>query len=172
MISLEETVIRKLRTAQHILCSVESCTGGLIANLLTNIPGASEVYWGSFITYDNSAKQEIGVANSLIKSHSAASVEVAREMAEMGLLKMQQCSSRPQSTSLLKPRGFLCVSTTGVAGPTGGSREKPVGLCFIGLALSGRKTLVEEFRVTEKYDRTEMKVQFAHRALDLIRGTF
>jgi PncC family amidohydrolase len=169
VISLEEAVIRKLKASMHILCSVESCTGGLIGHLITNIPGVSEVYWGSIVAYDNSAKEELGVPGSLISTHGAVSAEVAQALAEKGLSKMQNCATRGNSFSLLKPRGLVCVSTTGIAGPTGGTKEKPVGLCFIGLAVSGQKTLVERFQVPQG-DRQNIKIQFAQKALELIRG--
>lgn len=170
MINLEEAVVRKLKTIQHILCSIESCTGGLIAHLITNVPGASEVYWGSTVAYDNSAKEDLGVPSQIIQSHGAVSAEVARELAERGLQKMQNNSSRLKSYSLLKPKGLICVATTGVAGPAGGTREKPVGLCFIGLSVSGKKTLIEEFHAPETSNRLQTKIQFAQKALEMIRG--
>jgi nicotinamide mononucleotide (NMN) deamidase PncC len=169
VISLEETVIRKLKTAQHVLCSVESCTGGLISNLITNVSGASEVYWGGFVVYDNSAKEELGVPSQLLSSHGAVSLEVARELAERGLQKMLVSPGYQRSYSFIKPKGGVCVSTTGVAGPTGGSKEKPVGLCYIGIAISGRKTIVDEFRASLVSDRLQVKTQFAQKALEMIR---
>lgn len=178
MINLEEAVVRKLKTSQHILCTVESCTGGLIAHLITNVPGASEVYWGSWVTYDNSSKEELGVRSQILSAHGAVSPEVAAEMAERGLSRIQQNPGRASSYSLLKPRGLICIATTGIAGPSGGSKEKPVGLCYIGLAISGRKTLVEPFNATlsatpyaTPYERSDIKLQFAHKALEIIRGS-
>jgi len=172
VISLEEAVVRKLRTTQHILTAVESCTGGLISHLITNVSGASEIYWGSTIAYDNSVKEELGVPRNLISTQGAVSIEVARELAERGLERMQRILPQANSFALLKPRGLVCVATTGIAGPTGGTREKPVGLCFIGLAISGRKTMVEQFQANPASDRLQTKVQFAQKALELIRGSF
>lgn len=175
MISLEEAVVRKLKTAQHILCTVESCTGGLIAHLLTNVSGASEVYWGTRVTYDNSAKELLGVSTDLLVQHGAVSSEVAQSMAENGLLNMHECPTRAQSLSLIKPRGLICVATSGIAGPNGGTKEKPVGLCYIALAISGRQTHVERFQVPldqlTPFDRLRIKTLFAQKALELIRGS-
>jgi len=171
VINLEEAVIRKLKTAQHILCTVESCTGGLIAHWVTNVPGSSEVYWGSYVTYDNSAKEELGVPRLLMSQHGAVSSEVARALAESGLKRLQDNPFQPESRSLLKPRGIVCVATTGIAGPTGGTPGKPVGLCYIALAITGRKTIIEDFRATVD-DRVAIKGQFAQRALELIRESF
>ena len=119
MISLEEAVVRKLKTSQHILSTVESCTGGLIAHLLTNVAGASEVYFGSTIAYDNSLKLELGIDKKLLKEFGAVSPETAVALSEKGLEKMQNCLHQEESYSLIKPRGLICISTTGIAGPGG-----------------------------------------------------
>ena len=171
MISLEEAVIRKLKTSHHVLSTIESCTGGLIAHLITNVSGASEVYFGSTIVYDNSLKFEIGVPKGLLDQHGAVSPEVAASMAEKGLEKMQNNAEILHSNSLIKPRGFMCIATTGIAGPTGGSRGKPVGLCYIALAITGKTTLVEKFIASETSERSKVKLQFAHKALEMIRGS-
>ena len=171
MISLEEAVIRKLRTTQHLLCTVESCTGGLIAHLVTNVSGASEVFWGTYVVYDNSAKEELGVSPQTLQSQGAVSAETAKELAERGLQRFHNNPTRMLSYSLLKPKGLICVATTGIAGPNGGTKEKPVGLCYIGLAITGRKTIVEEFRAASPTNRIQTKTLFAQRALELIRGS-
>jgi nicotinamide mononucleotide (NMN) deamidase PncC len=172
LINLEETVVRKLKTAQYILCTVESCSGGLISNLVTNVSGASEVYWGSWVSYDNSAKEELGVSSQLIASQGAVSAEVARALAECGLRKLVECMEKhpPQNShALLKPKGFVCISTTGIAGPNGGTPNKPVGMCFIGLAISGRETIVTEFHSPSGTERVQNKLQFAQKALEMMR---
>lgn len=168
--NLEESVVRKLKASQQILYTVESCTGGLIANLITNVSGASEVYLGSTVAYDNSVKEDLGVPPALLSQYGAVSSEVARKLAETGLEKMQAILSHSNSFALLKPRSFLCLATTGIAGPNGGSREKPVGLCYIGLSISGKKTFVEEFRADPAATRLQIKTLFAQKALELIRG--
>lgn len=172
MINLEEAVIRKLKATQHILCTVESSTGGLLAHLLTNVPGASEVYWGTVVSYDNSLKQDLGVLKTSLDQHGAVSPVVAQELAERGLEKMQAATSKNPSYALLKPRGLICISTTGIAGPGGGTEEKPVGLCYLGLAISGKKTHVEEFHAFPVTDRVQVKTQFAQKALEMIRTQF
>ncbi len=169
MILLEEAVIIKLKNTQTLLCTIESCTGGLIAHLITNVPGASEVYWGSLVTYDNSAKEELGISSDLITTQGAVSPEVAQAMAEKGLERMENNPFRWNSHSLLKPKALICLATTGIAGPSGGSLSKPVGLCFIGLALSGQKTLIKKVLVSESLTRIQMKTQFAHQALEFIK---
>ncbi len=99
------------------LVTVESCTGGLIAACLTEIAGSSEVFERGFVTYSNEAKQsEVGVPSALLDAHGAVSKPVARAMVE-GALALGTAE--------------LALATTGIAGPGGGSAEKPVGLVYI-----------------------------------------
>ena len=163
------SLVETLKKSRHILSSVESCTGGLIAHTLTNIAGVSEVFWGAWVVYDNSAKEALGVGRELIQKHGAVSAEVAQALAEGGLLKMRQAQTAGSpSFALLRPRGFISLATTGIAGPGGGTLTKPVGLCFIGLAFEGRVTRVEEFRAEPNADREQIKSRFAQRALALV----
>ena len=105
------------------LATAESCTGGLIAAILTEVPGSSDVFERGFVTYSNEAKTEmLGVSAALIEKHGAVSAEVARAMAE---------------GALRNSRADIAVSVTGVAGPGGGTAEKPVGLVHFGAARSG-----------------------------------
>jgi PncC family amidohydrolase len=157
---LAAQIVQKLKAINHHLCTVESCTGGLISNLITNVSGASLIYWGSYITYDNSLKVELGVSKQLIITHGAVSGEVATEMAECGLQKMK---------ARLNSQKGICISTTGIAGPTGGTPEKPVGLCYISLAKTDQKTQVERFLApSEAQDRLRIKSLFAQAALQLL----
>jgi len=134
-----------------MLATAESCTGGLIAALLTEIPGSSAVFDRGFVTYSNAAKQaQLGVPAALIKRHGAVSAPVARAMAE-GALK--------------HGRAQIAVSVTGVAGPGGGTKEKPVGLVYIAVA-GGKATHVEECRF--KGDRSAIRLSAVKKALDLI----
>lgn len=167
MSNLEEIAVQRISTLQYHLCTVESCTGGLISHLITNVPGASKIFWGARVVYDDSAKRELGVAEALLKTYGAVSPEVARELAEIGLKKMETNLGRTQSYALIKPRGLICIATTGIAGPTGGSALKPVGLCYLGLAISKRETIVEKFVATGT-DRIHIKAEFAQRALKLV----
>ncbi|WP_439651666.1 CinA family protein [Microvirga puerhi] len=115
-----------------MLATAESCTGGLVAGVLTEIPGSSAVVERGFVTYSNEAKAEaIGVPMDLIIVHGAVSEPVARAMAEGAL-----ANSRAQ----------VAVAITGVAGPTGGSAAKPVGLVHFGLARKGASTIHLERR--------------------------
>jgi nicotinamide-nucleotide amidase len=114
------------------LATAESCTGGLIAACLTEVPGSSDVFERGFVTYSNEAKTEmLGVPAALIAKHGAVSEEVARAMAE---------------GALLNSRADIAVSVTGVAGPGGGSTEKPVGLVHFGAVRCGGETQHREKR--------------------------
>lgn len=109
-----------------MLATAESCTGGLVAGLLTEIAGSSRVVERGFVTYSNEAKTElIGVPADIIASHGAVSEPVARAMAE---------------GALARSRAHVAVAITGIAGPGGGSAEKPVGLVHFGLAAKGSAT--------------------------------
>ena len=113
------------------IATAESCTGGLVAAALTDIPGSSEVFERGFVSYSNGAKSEmLGVPPDLIARHGAVSEEVARAMAE-GALRRSDAT--------------LAVSITGVAGP-GASEKKPEGLVCFGLAVEGQPTLTRTMR--------------------------
>ena len=122
------------------LGTVESATGGLIAHLLTNVPGSSRFYRGSIIAYSNEVKTAVvGVSATILQSHGAVSAEVAREMAAGGR----------------KVLGVdICLSDTGVAGPDGGTPNKPVGLFYVGFACDrgaySRRHLFTTDRLTNK----------------------
>jgi nicotinamide-nucleotide amidase len=127
-----QTLLGDMRAARLMLATAESCTGGLIAATLTEVPGSSDVVDRGFVTYSNEAKVElIGVPMPLIEEKGAVSPEVARAMAE---------------GALARARADIAVSVTGVAGPSGGTATKPVGLVFLAAARRGGKTVVREFR--------------------------
>lgn len=129
---LYQVVGRKLIEQNISLSSAESCTGGLFAQTMTEVPGISAVFDRGFITYSNKAKmEELGVKAETLEQHGAVSEETAIEMAE-GLKKVT--GSR------------LCISVTGIAGPDGGTEEKPVGLVYICAILDGRR-VSKEFRI-------------------------
>jgi nicotinamide-nucleotide amidase len=115
-----------------MIATAESCTGGLVAGLLTEIAGSSKVVERGFVTYSNIAKEEmLGVPRSLLERHGAVSAQVARAMAE-GALKHSQAD--------------VAVAITGVAGPEGGAEEKPVGLVHFATAGRGLETVHVERR--------------------------
>ncbi|HCY15218.1 MAG: damage-inducible protein CinA [Curvibacter sp. GWA2_64_110] len=122
--ALVEQLAAKLLQRQRMLSTAESCSGGLIAAACTDLSGSSNWFERGFVTYSNAAKSEqLGVPSALIETHGAVSEEVARAMAT-GAIKQSHAQ--------------VAVAVTGVAGPTGGTAEKPVGLVWFGFALPGR----------------------------------
>ena len=158
LIKQAQLLVEKLGDRALVLATAESCTGGLVSALITEIPGSSNVFDRGFVTYSNEAKTEmLGVPSSLIRNFGAVSPEVARAMAE-GTLK----NSRAQIT----------VSITGIAGPGGGSDEKPVGLvhfatCLIKPDESHPVCASHEMRFGD-IGRAEIRSEAAHTALKLI----
>ncbi len=151
--ALEAVVVKLLKHRKETLATAESCTGGFIANCITNVPGASEVFLAGYVTYANNAKSGVlNVDPKLIEKHGAVSEPVARAMAEGAL-------SRSAST--------YGVATTGIAGPNGGSDEKPVGTVYIALASADSKTVAKKFFFPT--DRETFKQLAAVTALDLLR---
>jgi nicotinamide-nucleotide amidase len=117
---LATQLIELLKQQKKTVTTVESCTGGLIAGAITGISGSSEVFEQGFITYSNAAKTAlVGVPEVLLKAYGAVSIEVAASMAEGALTAA--CAD-------------IALSVTGIAGPTGGSAEKPVGMVCFGLS--------------------------------------
>jgi nicotinamide-nucleotide amidase len=137
-------LIGRLRGAGLTLATAESCTGGLIAGLITSVPGSSDVMDCGFVTYSNAAKTRLtGVPAALIERHGAVSAEVARAMAEGALA---------HSTA------DVAVAVTGVAGPGGGSAQKPVGLVHCAAARRGRDTVTRELRLGD-IGRQEIRIE-------------
>jgi nicotinamide-nucleotide amidase len=136
------------------LATAESCTGGLIAATLTAIAGSSDVLDRGFVTYSNEAKTDLlGVAGALIAEHGAISEPVARAMAE---------------GALSRSRATITIAVTGVAGPGGGSVEKPVGMMWFGLAQRG--AAVHSERVIFPGDRAAVREAAVAHAFALIRA--
>ncbi|HEX4487973.1 MAG TPA: nicotinamide-nucleotide amidohydrolase family protein, partial [Terriglobales bacterium] len=151
--TLEEVVVRLLKEEKRTLATAESCTGGLIANRITNVSGASEVFLAGYVTYANSAKSDVlNVDSKLIDKNGAVSEAVARAMAE-------GACARANST--------FGLATTGIAGPTGGSDEKQIGTVYIALASGDSETVVRKFVFPT--DRETFKQLAAQSALDLLR---
>lgn len=149
---LEEIVVNLLTAAGQTVAVAESCTGGQIANRLTNVSGSSAVFLNGWVTYSNESKiRDLGVREETLKQFGAVSEQVAREMAE-GARKVS--------------RATCALSTTGIAGPTGGTPEKPVGLVYIGLATPTGTTI---HRHTLTVERETFKAFVSQVALDLLR---
>ncbi len=149
---LPEIIGKQLINRNLTIATAESCTGGMLGKLFTDIPGSSAYFSGGVISYDNDIKMKIlNVPSITIERHGAVSAETARFMAE-GVKKMTGAS--------------IGVSITGIAGPTGGTPEKPVGLTYIGLAADDIiKT--KDFRYGLDRDRNRLRACFS--ALDMIR---
>src|SRR5690606_21917123 len=142
-----------LRQHQLKLVTAESCTGGLIAGLLTEIPGSSDVLERGYVTYSNAAKSScLGVDPQLIAEHGAVSEEVARAMA---------------AGALANSEADLAVAVTGVAGPGGGSAEKPVGLVHFAAARKSQPLMHLESRFGD-LGRTAIRLASVRAALDLV----
>jgi nicotinamide-nucleotide amidase len=151
-VELEEVLGRQLRAAGRTIASAESATGGLIGHRLTGVGGASDYYEGSVVAYANRVKQALlGVREETLKEHGAVSEPVAVQMAA-GVREALDVD--------------VGVATTGIAGPTGGSEEKPVGTVWLGYADAVRTRAVRRQFVE---DRTLNKELFATAALDLVR---
>lgn len=151
--SLEQVVLRNLEGRGWKLAVAESCTGGLICSRLTDVAGASAVLTHGFVTYANEAKVEmLGVREESLAEHGAVSETVAREMAE-GALRVSGAQ--------------VAVAVTGIAGPSGGSEEKPVGTAWIGLAMEGVETIA--LKIYQPRNRKDFKLAVSQAALDLVR---
>ncbi len=151
--SLEKVIVDRLSARGETLATAESCTGGLLAHRVTNVPGASAVFLEGFVTYANEAKtRALGVDAALLRAHGAVSREVAAAMAE---------GARTAAGV------DHALATTGIAGPGGGSDAKPLGTVFIALATKLGPTTVEQHRFPT--DRETFKDLTAQTALDLLR---
>ncbi len=129
LLTKAEALLQSCRERGWMIATAESCTGGLIAGLLTEIAGSSDVVDRGFVTYSNGAKQAmLGVPEDVLIAHGAVSEPVARAMAEGAIARSD---------------AQLAVAVTGVAGPGGGSAEKPVGLVHFGLAVRDGQTRAE-----------------------------
>lgn len=128
-VTLEKAVVDLLVANKLTACTVESCTGGMLSARLINVPGVSEVFKSGYVTYSNKSKRRLlGIKKNILLKHGAVSEQIAREMAK---------------TAAALARADVCISTTGIAGPDGGTPEKPVGLVYIGCNVCGRVTVKE-----------------------------
>ena len=145
-------IIRLLRREKAVMAAAESCTGGLVSKLITDISGASDVFLGSVVSYDNRIKTGVlGVPEETLREHGAVSPETARAMVEGVASKFGADAA---------------VSLTGIAGPGGGTPEKPVGLVYAGIFWRG-ETEVHELRL--RRSRDQIRAGAAAAALNLLR---
>lgn len=150
--ALAETVVKMLKDAGMTVTTVESCTGGLLSGTLVDVAGVSDVLNQAYVTYANEAKQSlVGVNQDTLEKYGAVSEQTAREMAEGG--------ARAANAD-------ACLSVTGIAGPGGGTEEKPVGLVYIGCCVNGN-TVVRENVFSGS--RREVREQSVTSALQLLK---
>ncbi|MFQ3318611.1 MAG: nicotinamide-nucleotide amidase [Natronomonas sp.] len=154
--AIEERVGKLLGDREEFVATAESCTGGLIGSLITDVPGSSDYFDRSLVIYSYDAKlQELGVHRETLDSEGAVSEPVARQMAR----------------GVRDDAGVTWgVSTTGIAGPTGGTDEKPVGTVYIGVAHAAEWGSGDSWCTVDRYvfdgSRTEIKRQIAEQALE------
>ncbi len=128
-VTLEKAVVDLLTANKLTACTVESCTGGMLSARLINVPGVSEVFKSGYVTYSNKSKRRLlGIKKNLLVKYGAVSEQIAREMAK---------------TAAMLAKTDVSVSTTGIAGPDGGTPEKPVGLVYIACNVRGKITVKE-----------------------------
>lgn len=147
-----ERLTKILIDKQLVISTAESCTGGLVSSMLTDVSGSSAFVKLNFITYSNEAKHEVlGVSLETLEKHGAVSSQCAGEMAD-GLMQNTGCD--------------VSLCTTGIAGPTGGTPDKPVGLCYISCRYKNN-TVIKKVLLNPDLERIEMKHQFAEHAINL-----
>ncbi len=153
LIAKAEALLEVYRRAGLKIATAESCTGGLIAGCLTEIPGASDVVERGFLTYSNEAKHDLlGVPMALIRAHGAVGAEVAEAMA---------------AGALERSAADAVVSATGIAGPGGATADKPVGLVYLGAARRGLAPMHQ--RHVFAGERGAVRLAAVEAALDLLR---
>ncbi len=147
-----DAIISTLSGRGYSVATAESCTGGMIASTIVDVPGASDCFNEGYVTYSNEAKMKnLGVKDSTLIAHGAVSYETAMEMAK-GVKK--------------KAKADFGLSSTGIAGPGGGSPKKPVGLVYIGCAYGDDKCIVKELHL--KGDRTAVRTAATKEAIVLL----
>jgi nicotinamide-nucleotide amidase len=150
--SIEQWVVEELSRRKQTVSTAESCTGGFIANLLTHVPGSSVVFDSGRVTYANWAKVELGVPEELLEAHGAVSEPVAAALA---------------GAARAAGRATYGIATTGIAGPAGGSEDKPVGTVFV--AVAGPEGTIRVEKHAFRTDRLAFKQLAAQAALLLLR---
>jgi len=155
LVKQAQTLITLCKQQGRKITTAESCTGGLIAGLITEIAGASAIFEQGFVTYSNASKQHLlGVSEALLSQYGAVSEQVAAQMAE---------------GALAKAKAEIAVAVTGIAGPDGGTPQKPVGLVYIAVAAKEKITKVQKFHFTGS--RSEVRLATVKEALTMIEMT-
>ena len=155
-INLAQTLFNRLKEKKLTIVLAESCTGGLVSSLITEIPGASLVLWGSFVCYTQEAKVSmLDINNDLLLQHGLVSGETAKAMAE-GALK--------------KSSADISASCTGIAGPNGDGSSVPAGTVWIAAAMKGKESLVKEYHFNGS--RNEVRLKAAIAVLEIINNYF
>ena len=152
--TMAEMTVERFGAAEFKCAVAESCTGGLIAALITSVPGASQIFDRGFVTYSNDAKSEVlGVSRETLDEFGAVSMQCAMEMATGGLANSQ---------------ANACVAVTGIAGPGGGDEQKPVGLVYVAVANDFEEgAFCEEF-FFEDQSRDQIRNEAAKAALEML----
>ncbi len=149
-----QVLFTALKSKNWMVATAESCTGGLIGGIITEISGSSAYYDRGYITYSNEAKMEmLNVSRETLREHGAVSPQVAEEMAK---------------GALMNSNANITVSVTGIAGPDGGTKEKPVGLVYIGIAT---KDGVTAYKNNFSGERQDVRRQTVEKALNLLTQT-
>lgn len=153
MENLRYEIIELLRLKNLTLASAESCTGGLVAKMITDVAGCSDVFEGGVVSYSNNVKMKLlGVKPETLEKHGAVSGETAKEMA-LGVRRACMAD--------------IGISTTGIAGPTGGTAEKPVGTVYIGISF-GDICESELLSINPEYSREKIRNVAAQKILELL----
>lgn len=149
--ALLASLAKRLTRRKLTLSVCESCTGGMLSSMLTDIPGSSKYFVGGIVAYSNRTKEKIvGVKRSTLKKYGAVSAQVAREMAS-GVCRITKSN--------------IGIGITGIAGPSGGSKKKPVGLVYIAVVYR-QQVLVEQFHI--KGSRAAVRKRACQQALKLL----
>ena len=151
----EERLVEELLKRNWLVTTVESCTGGMVSSRIVNVPGASEVLREAYVTYCDEAKMKlVGVRKETLEKYTAVSAQTAEEMALGGLAAAE---------------ADMALSVTGLAGPGGGTKERPVGLVYVGCAIHGQ-IFVRELHLSGS--RQAIREQAAEEALRLALTAF
>lgn len=151
--SLEQDIANILIERKLTIATAESCTGGLLSSRLTDVAGSSAFIKFNIVTYANEIKHKVlNVSSKTLETHGAVSPECAQEMV-LGLKALTNAD--------------ICVATTGLAGPDGGTAEKPVGLCYIGI-LAQNKLSIKKLNFLPTAERKTLKQLFATSALEMV----